>query len=105
MPSFGLFFKVDDLKIFITTDTQFTPDHLMGYYEEADIIFQDCETSSMFSNVHAHYRDLITLNPDIKHKMWLYHYNPGPLPNAKKDGFQGFVKKGQCFDFTNKSTL
>jgi len=31
--------------------------------------------------VHAHYDELLTLP---KKKMWLYHYGPGPLPDAKK---------------------
>ncbi|MEM7589467.1 MAG: ribonuclease Z, partial [Myxococcota bacterium] len=30
-----------------------------------------------------------------------YHYNSGKLPDAKKDGFLGFVKRGQVFDFSN----
>ena len=42
---------------------------------------------------------LATLAPEIKNKMWLYHYNPGPLPNAEKDGFLGFVKKSSLFEF------
>ena len=29
--------------------------------------------------------------------MWLMHYNDGDLPDAKKDGFKGFVKQGQEF--------
>jgi hypothetical protein len=37
--------------------------------------------------------------------MWLYHYNPGHLPDARADGFRGFVKKGQVFDFANPATL
>jgi len=33
--------------------------------------------------------------------MWLYHYNDGELPYAITDGFLGFVKQGQVFDFDN----
>ena len=105
VPSYGLFFSANNLKIFITTDTQFTPNHYNKIYEQASIIFHDCETSVQKSTVHAPYSDLISLDPAIKSKMWLYHYNDGPLPDAKKDGFRGFVKKGQCFDFSNISTL
>lgn len=36
---------------------------------------------------------------DIKAKMWLYHYSDGDLPDAKQDGFLGFVAKGQVFTF------
>ena len=32
-------------------------------------------------------------------KMWLYDYNDGNVPDALKDGFLGFVRCGQSFDF------
>lgn len=99
MPTYGLFFTVNGCKIYISADSQFTPDLLAEYYNEADIIFHDCETSPTPTHVHANYKDLITLPEKIKKKMWLYHYNPGPLPKAIEDGFKGFVKKGQSFNF------
>lgn len=99
IPSFGLFFQIHTKKILITTDTQFTPDSLQPFYQQADIIFHDCETQHPTSGVHTTYAELTTLDPTIKTKMWLYHYNPGQLPNAAADGFQGFVKKGQVFTF------
>lgn len=105
MPSYGLFFQVDGLNVFITTDTQFAPEYYDEYYRKADIIFHDCETTPHKSTVHPAYSDLTKLDPTIKSKIWLYHYNDGPLPDAKKDGFRGFVDKGQCFDFSKKSTL
>lgn len=104
-PSYGLMFNANGLTCLITTDTQFVPEHLMNLYKRADIIFHDCETSEKISYVHAHYNELTTLDPAIKAKMWLYHYNPGPLPDAVAAGFRGFVKPGQCFDFTDKNTL
>lgn len=97
MPSFGLLFEIAQTSVFITTDTQFTPDTLQPYYEKADLIFHDCETAERRSRVHATYGDLLQLDPKIKEKMWLYHYNPGELPDAIADGFKGFVKKGQTF--------
>jgi ribonuclease BN (tRNA processing enzyme) len=97
MPSYGLFFAVNGCRIFLTTDAQFQPVHSLPYYERADLIFQDCETVATASGVHAHYRQLITLDPAIKAKMWLYHYNSGPLPDAAADGFRGFVRPGQEF--------
>ena len=102
VPSYGLFFTASGLTCFITTDTQFKPDKHMPYYQKADIIFHDCETTKKPSGVHPHYSQLITLDADIKAKMWLYHYNPGVLPDAKKDGFRGFIKKGQSFDLSKK---
>jgi ribonuclease BN (tRNA processing enzyme) len=104
MPSFGVMFMADNLKVFITTDTQFSPHQIKDYYDMADLIFHDCETTPQRSNVHAHYQELTTLPANIKNKMWLYHYNPTPLPDAKKDGFKGFVKRGQTFDFTDPNT-
>ena len=99
MPSYGLFFEIAGVKIFLTTDTQLCLDRVGSYYEQADIIFHDCETSKCPSPVHAHYQQLVTLPAAIKQKMWLYGYQPGSLPKAKGDGFCGFVKRGQTFEF------
>lgn len=99
MPSYGLFFEVDGIKVFVTTDTQFCPDLIGNKYEEANIIFQDCATNHCA--VHAHYQELVNLPNSIKNKMWLYGYHPGQLPKAINDGFLGFVKRGQVFDFSS----
>lgn len=98
-PSFGLMFKVKGKTLLITADTQFTPKLFEDYYDQADMIFHDCEVSDTPSGVHATYEQLKELDPVIKGKMWLYHYDSNRLPNAKKDGFLGFVKKGQTFNF------
>lgn len=105
VPSYGLIFTINDITVFITTDTQFSHNHLMSFYQMADVIFHDCETNSVKSGVHAHYNELVTLDAPTKSKMWLYHYNPGSLPDAKKDGFRGFVKKGQVFDFSDPKSF
>lgn len=99
MPSYGLIFEINGVRIFITTDTQFAPVQLQDFYKSVDIIFQDCETTSAQSGVHAHFNELITLDESIKRKMWLYHYNPGQLPDAVKAGFCGFVACKQVFEF------
>lgn len=99
MPCYGLLFNYRGTRIFYTSDTQFVPEQIMAFYDEADIIFHDCETSKFPTGVHAHYRDLRNLPAKVKAKIWLYHYNPGSLPDAKADGFLGFVSKGQCFNF------
>lgn len=96
-PSYGLFMTTKKQKTFITTDTQFTPEILMKYYEAADVIFHDCETSLKKTGVHAHFNDLKTLSSKIKEKMWLYHYSDGPLPDAVAAGFCGFVKPREEF--------
>ena len=99
MPTYGLFFEVDGLKVFMSSDTQFVIDELIEYYQKADIIFHDCETAQFPTKIHAHYQQLITLPETIKRKMWLYHFQPGELPNAQQEGFCGFVQRGQMFDF------
>lgn len=97
-PCNGLFFRANNTSVYYTADTQFSPQTLMQFYEKADIIFHDCETSARHTGVHAHFTELVTLPPEIKKKMWLYHYNPGHLPDAKANGFLGFVTKGQSFE-------
>lgn len=96
--SFGLFFKVNHQQIFITTDTQFVP-HLMDpYYQNADLIFHDCQTTPISPGVHAQYQELATLLPEIRKKIWLYHFDVANKFDAIADGFAGFVAKGQVFD-------
>ena len=107
MPSYGLFFEIGGVKIFLTTDTQVLWDREEDRktYERADIIFHDCETTRFQTPVHAHYRELVNLPDRIKAKTWLYGYQPGPLPNAREDGFLGFVKRGQVFEFAESRIL
>ncbi|MBD2137818.1 MBL fold metallo-hydrolase [Anabaena sp. FACHB-1237] len=100
MPSYGLFFEVEGVKIFLTTDTQLVLHQNRRFYEEADLIFHDCETSLYPSPVHASYKQLTKLPNSLKNKMWLYGYQPTVLPDAEKDGFLGFVKRGQIFEFS-----
>lgn len=99
VPSFGLMFVINGMTFFFTSDTQFAPHQLIKFYDQADVIFHDCETAPFKSGVHAHYSFLKTLESRYKKKMWLYHYQPGELPDAVSDGFHGFVKKGQEFTF------
>ncbi len=103
VPSYGLIMRVDSNpaagEVFLTTDTQFAPNQIMDFYRRASTIFQDCETSDHRSGVHAHYTELVTLPEEIRAKMWLYHYQDGALPDARKDGFAGFVERGQAFEF------
>lgn len=105
MQSFGLTFTVCGVRVYVTTDTKFDPDLLnKPYAQQADIIFHDCETGTA-SGVHSHYSNLCTLPLELRRKMWLYHYNPGPLPDACAQGFRGVVVRGQQFDFTKPETL
>jgi len=93
--------KVDGKRgplIFFTSDTQFCPNQIKDFYNKADLIFQDCETAPYKSGVHAHYDDLSTLEPEIKKKMFLYHYQPAPPQDPEKDGFAGFVDNKKILD-------
>ena len=103
MPSYGLFFTLGGQNIFITTDTQIAIEDIQEYYENADIIFHDCETARFPSSVHAHYQELVKLPERWREKMWLYGYQPGPLPDAKAGGFLGFVQRGQMFEFYDRA--
>ena len=99
MPVYGLFFEINGCRIFFSGDTKLSFDALHECFENADIIFNDCELASRPTPVHAHYRELVELPIAIKKKIWLYGYQPGELPPATKDGFLGFVKRGQEFQF------
>ncbi|WP_419419855.1 MBL fold metallo-hydrolase [Legionella sp. D16C41] len=99
VPCYGLLFTHGATRIFYSTDTQYNPYLLQHLDKEVDLIFHDCETQKNKSGVHAHYNELKQLPAEIKRKMWLYHYNASDLPNAKADGFLGFVCRGQSFNF------
>ena len=54
--------------------------------------------------MHANYADLRTLPPEMKQKMWLYHYQDNVIDawdewneKAITDGFRGFLKTGARF--------
>lgn len=106
--SYGLVVKAERYKgssVFITMDTHFQPDCIAAISEKVRLIFHDCETSRYKSIIHTHYEDLCTLHAEIKQKMWLYHYQPNPDYNPEADGFKGFVKKGQEFNFTSDENV
>ena len=96
-PAFGLMFNLNNTNIFFTSDAQYSPSQIQVFYNKADIIYQDCETSPFKSGVHANFADLRHLDAKIKNKMWLYHYQDNFLPDALSEGFKGFVLKGQSF--------
>jgi ribonuclease BN (tRNA processing enzyme) len=99
MLSYGLLFEQAGQQIFFSSDSRYVPGILGPILESAQLIFHDCETSNQRSGVHAHYQELLELSETVRSKMWLYHYNDGPLPDAVADGFRGFVACGQCFDW------
>ena len=98
VPSYGLLFEVNGKKCFFTSDTQHCPNQITEFYNWADIIWHDCETSPFPSGVHAHYTELVPgLSDAVKAKTWLYHYHPGAKADCVADGFAGWVEKGQAF--------
>jgi ribonuclease BN (tRNA processing enzyme) len=99
MPCYGLFFQINGVNIFFTSDTQLCLTQLQPYYEKADIIFQDCELNEYPTTVHANFADLKKLPLSIKNKMWLYGYHSALLPDYQAHGFLGFVKRAQSFYF------
>jgi ribonuclease BN (tRNA processing enzyme) len=96
-PSYGLFFSTKNKTVFITTDTRFEPEQYNNYFEQADMIFHDCDVGPHKSAVHAHFSELITLPEAIKSKMWLYHCSSMKDINPVEHGFQGFAQRGQEF--------
>ena len=107
----------------------FQPKQVREFYNAADIIFQDCECTGVdttkkeyrfCSGVHASYAELAgypsanatVMSQDIKKKIWLSHYQDFVLDDkdsfgqdcdwdalALEDGFAGFLKVGQTFEF------
>lgn len=73
---------------------------------DARHIFYDCDVMNL-SGVHVNYNHLKNIQDETRKKMWLYHYSDlskyngkyGEMPNAEEDGFAGFIKEGQIFDF------
>ena len=97
--SYGLLIKgKKSPTVFLTTDSQFCLHQIKTFYEQADLIIHDCETTPYKSGVHSHYDDLLTVEADIRSYMWLCHYQPNSTQDAVADGFAGFIKKGQVFD-------
>lgn len=116
VPSFGLMITDPDSKkkIYYTGDTQFCPNQISCFYDQADLIIHDCETTPFKSGVHANYTDLITLPEATKKKMILQHYQDNIIDPKQADGWKesakgagftcwdgenfGFVKQGFIFD-------
>lgn len=100
--AYGLLFPAGSKTVYFSGDQQFSPGQNMPFYRKADVIFHDTEITPSPSGVHPHYEQLRTLPDDVRSRMWLYHVNPGPRPDARADGFAGFVDKGQVFDFSTE---
>ncbi len=84
----------------VSSDATFDTESIAEVAEDVSVIFHDCEVGYR-TGVHAHYDELLTLPPEVRAKMWLYHYNPteAAKKDAVADGFLGFVQRGQTFTF------
>jgi glyoxylase-like metal-dependent hydrolase (beta-lactamase superfamily II) len=96
--------------VWISGDTMFDYEYPTRFAKQAEAMFHDCQ---MFvGGVHASYHELMTLSPEIRKKMYLYHYNDNwdkPATWVKesdpftgipeKDGFKGWAKQQVAYDF------
>lgn len=118
VPSFGIIIN-GNKRILITGDTQFAPNQMRTFYEQVDVIFQDCEFKEYPKSIHAQFHELCTLPDEVRARMWLYHYTLKIGEKAAEDGymeniyesfedrektvleagFAGLVKRGQVFHF------
>ncbi|MBF0589612.1 MAG: ribonuclease Z [Magnetococcales bacterium] len=100
--SYGLIIQGADIdtSYLFTSDTVFDDtlkEILTTWISKVGYIFQEVETVPFRTGVHPHYEDLCTLDPAIRKKMWLYHHSPDPPYAPEKDGFMGFIHKGDRF--------
>jgi ribonuclease BN (tRNA processing enzyme) len=100
MYSYGLLVEdeINKKHIYISSDTESVPPGEVWTFC-SDLVFHDVDVMNL-GGVHCDYNRLKTLPDDIKEKMWLYHYCDlkDKMPDAKADGFAGFVKEGQIFE-------
>ncbi len=89
-------------RFFMSGDTKFNKKLIQHGIRSSTHVFHDCQLfdsgpdNSM--GVHTSYTQLLQKLPvTIRKHLWLYHYGDTALPDAKKDGFVGFVKKLQSF--------
>jgi len=97
-------------RVWISGDTMFDAEYPERFSQEAEVMFHDVQ---MFvGGVHASYSELMTLAPEIRAKMYLYHYNDNwdrpetwvkdsdPFTgNPAKDGFLGWARQQVAYDF------
>lgn len=104
MESYGVEVETNGKKRFLFSgDTKFSSQWLTNGAAHWSHVFHDCQLADEGENNvlghHASYNQLLKLQPDIRQKMWLYHYGDEALPDCKKDGFAGFVQHLQSFVF------
>ncbi len=97
-------------KVWVSGDTMFDREYPELFSADAEVMFHDCQLFQ--GGVHASYQELMTLPPDIRKKMYLYHFGDNwdaPetwVKNADKftgdplqDGFLGWAQQQVAYDF------
>ncbi len=97
-------------KVWISGDTMFDYEYPTRFANEAEILFHDCQLFN--GGVHASYQELMTLPPDIRAKMVLYHFGDNwdqpqtwvkdsdkYTGNPVEDGFYGWAQPQVAYDF------
>ncbi len=105
MESYGVEMEVAEggknRRFLFSGDTKFDLDLIQHGIDSCGYVFHDCQLFDSGENnkmgVHASYGQLMELPPEIRKSLWLYHYSDDPLPNAKADGFAGFLQHLQSF--------
>ncbi len=94
--TYGLF--IDD-KVFFSGDTKFDKDLIMHYNERgAEYYFHDC--SFGFNPVHANVDELLTLEDELKAKMYLMHYGDDFEKHQDKiSKFKALAEAGKVYKF------
>lgn len=97
--SYGMIF---DDKVLFTADTQFRKAQLEWLTKNFNLeaIFHDCDIRGFSMKVHAGYSQLKGLDPEMKKKMYLCHYDAAKKTvNPVADGFAGFTEPGKYYIF------
>lgn len=98
-------------KVWISGDTMFDLEYPTRFAKDTELMFHDCQLFQ--GGVHSSYGELLSLAPEIRKKMYLYHYNDiwkdtslwvKPTDNFTgdpvKDGFRGWAEQQVAYDIT-----
>lgn len=98
MPTFGLMWECSDgKKIYMPSDTMLLmPPSMKTFYVKADVVYQDTETGPK-SGVHSHIDDIEATDPEIKKKLYLYHYNEEP--KVDESTYKGILRTGDVHEW------
>lgn len=98
MPCYGLMLESSDGRnIYFPTDTLLMmPPTMESFYRKADVVYQDCETGPR-SGVHSHIEDIRQIDPTIKNKCYLYHFNEEPVTDPGE--FKGVLQTGEIHHY------